>query len=239
MKICWMLLGCVLFLSSCAINRLNEEKTVVVLDKGSTENHFIVSVSKGPEWSHEFKPGPFIIHVYPQMVFWIENQTGELVETLYVSGADGKGIRNATKKQLGEEFYRICFPIWAKKVNLAGLQLPSNEVPYSDAVTSATPQSSFDLDIHMGALPDSFILYAEINKSMDWNENYTEEKMGWVGQPSIIYAAQIDSLIPNQLVSLKAIGYSNDTSPIPELVTDFKGIDTALELLDGIQVQFE
>ena len=239
MKTCWMLLVGLLLISSCAINHLNEEKTVIVLDKGNSETHLIVSVNKGPEWSHEFKPGPFVIHVYPQMVFWVENQNGELVETLYVSGADGKGFRNATKKQLGEEFYRLCFPIWSKKMNLVAHQLPTKEIPYSDAVTSATPQSSFDLDIHMGAFSTPFVLYAEINKSMDYNQIYTKENTDWIGQPSVVYAAQIDSLYNNQTTSLKPIGFSDDSKKPPELIRSFEGIDTALSMVDEIQFLFK
>lgn len=224
---------------SCAINHLNEKKTTITLDKGDRTNQLLISVVKGPQWSHEFRPGPFVIHVYPQMAFWIENEAGELIETLYLTGADGKGFKHATRKQLSDKFYPLCFPTWASKMKQAGKRLPSNEAPYSDAVTSATPQSSYDLNIHMGALPESFTVFAEINKSMDWNATFTKEDTDWIGQPAVIYAAKIDSVNSDEAIHFEAIGFSNTTSGVSEVTHDFTGIDTALELVNGIQVEFK
>lgn len=224
---------------SCTINRMHDEKTVVVLNKNGTETNMLISLTKGSEWAHQFKPGPFIINVYPQIVFWMESPEGDYFETLYVTGADGKGFRNATKKQLGEGFYKMCFPVWADRMKKAGQNLPSKETPYTDALTSATPQSSFDLDIHTGPLSTPLVFYAEINKSMDYNQTYTKENSDWMGQPSVLYSVRVDSVVHGSVYPMKLAGYCKGSVGNPEISTDFKPLDTALTLVQDIQVSFQ
>lgn len=234
-----LLLLTILSFFSCVINRLNDEKTVITLERNEKDNPMLISLTKGSQWSHKFTPGPFVIYIYPQVVFWIENNEGKLMETLYITGANGKYLKHATKRKLDDEFFQLCFPIWADKVIKANNKLPTAEEPYPDAITSATPQSSFDLDIKLGEIPDTFTIYAEINKSRDYNELYTEEKSDWIGQPSLVYAVEINEIVKEQKYYLKPIVRSGIASDIPGFHEDFEGIDTALELVSEISVVFK
>ena len=228
-----------LFLAACTINRLDEGKSVITLKENAAGNPVTISLTKGARWSHKFTPGPFVIYVYPQVVFWIENGNGELLETIYITGTNGKYSKNATKKKLDDEFFRQCFPVWADRLIQAHKKLPTAEDPYPDTITSATPQSSFDLNTKIGEVPLSFTIYAEINKSMDYNKFYTKEATDWVGQPSVVYAAEIGEIVKGQAYSLKPVGHSAIVSDDGSLHRDFDGIDTALELVSEIHVVFQ
>lgn len=225
-------------ITSCAINRIRDKKTVITLDKGRTGNPVTISLERGPDWSHQFRPGPFVIHIYPQMVFWLENESGEFLETLYVSGANGDYKNNSTKRRLDSEFFRLSFPVWAASLKQAGKELPSYKKPYTDSVTSATPQSSFDLKMNLGELPDSFKILFEINKSNDFNAVYTQDNSSWVGQPSVVYAVEIDKIKPDSTYYFEPAGHGSKLSETPEFVAGFEGIDTALELVEKIRVVF-
>lgn len=234
-----LLLIAFLFLTSCAINRLSDEKTVILLEKVENGHSMMISVLKGSHWSHKITPGPFVIHIYPQIVFWIEDGEGKFIETLFITGANGKYSKHSTKRKMDDEFFKHCFPIWSGRVIKANKKLPTTKNPYPDAITRATPQSSFDLDIKMAELPDGFTVNAEINKSMDYNEFYTKEKSDWIGQPSLVYGVEIDKGVKGKEYLLKPIGHSDIGSLDDKLHEDFEGVDTALELVHSIRVAFQ
>jgi hypothetical protein len=222
---------------SCAINRLNDEKTVITLESPQTENPVQISLTKGPQWSHKITPGPFIIHIYPQIVFWLEVNEGAVFKTLYITGANGDFSRHSTKRKLDAQFFKQCFPVWADKVIKAGERLPSAQYPYPDAVTSATPQSSFDLQLNIGNISEIFTIYAEINKTGDYNAVYTKENSDWVGQPSVIYAVKIHRPVTGEKIVFKPVGHSQAGST-PVLCPGFEGLDTALEMVNDLHIKF-
>lgn len=237
-KILNMFLPLLMIFFSCEINRLNQEKTVITLKSSDIENPVQISVIKGPQWSHKITPGPFVIHIYPQIVFWLEDDKGSVFKTLYITGANGSFSRHSTKRRLGARFFEECFPVWAEKVLRAGNSLPTAEHPYPDAVTCATPQSSFDLNLGIGQIPETSTVYAEINKTGDYNSVYTEENSQWSGQPSVVYAAEIRKPVRGQIIRFKPVGYSRAGSS-PVLQYGFEGLDTALEMVDEMTVMFK
>ena len=222
---------------SCEMNRLNQEKTVVTLHSSIIGNPVRISVVKGLQWSHKITPGPFVLHIYPQIVFWLETDHGAVFKTLYITGANGSFSKHSTKRRLGARFFEECFPVWADKILKAGESLPSVQHPYPDAVTGATPQSSFDLLLNIGNISDPFTIYAEINKTGDYNAVYTEENSQWSGQPSVVYAAEIRGPVEKQIIRFKPVGYSRAGST-PVLQHGFEGLDTALEMVSGISIEF-
>ena len=106
-----------------------------------------------------------------------------------------------------------------------------------DAVTSATPQSSFSVNTKLISNTDPFILFVEINKSTDTNAVFTEEKYEWVGQPSIIYSCEITSIKGDSEYILKPIGYG-DKRKTNSINHDLTSIDTALKIIQEIKVSF-
>lgn len=227
-----------LTLTSCAINRLNDEKSVIMLEKKREGGIPVqISVEKGPHWTHKITPGPFVIHILPQIVFWTEDTAGGFLETLYITGADGNYTRHATKGKMDSAYFRACFPVWADRAMRAGQSLPSSAQPYTDAVTSATPQSSFDLQFRMKKSDEPFVLMAEINQSSDYNEVFTEQLTDWTGQPSVVYAVRVDS-VQKEPFLLKARGRGGLPSEPAVFVEDLEGVDTALQIIDQIRFVF-
>ena len=93
-------------LSGCVMNKLNTEPQTVVLKDAGNGKNLIIEVSTDGQWSSRMKAGPLIFNILPQAVFWIEDQNGRLIETLYVTGADFKKMRHAAKNADGELFLR-------------------------------------------------------------------------------------------------------------------------------------
>ena len=110
-----------LFLS-CHINRLNPEKTVITLDSQEAGQPVRITVSRGPEWTRTFKPGPFVIHMLPQMVFWMEDSLNNRTQTLYITGADGDYKDNSAKRNEQEHYFKQYFPVWASGMVASGPQ---------------------------------------------------------------------------------------------------------------------
>jgi len=233
-----LLMAVLMALFACPINKINDAKTVITLPTGTDVNPMVIALEKGPQWSHTIRPEPFVIQIYPQLVFWVEDEAGNLIKTLYISGADGKFSKHASKKKMGSEFFRECLPIWSDKVLSSHQELPSSTTPYPDAVTSATPQSSFDVVTHLGHIKSAITLYAEINKSGDYNASYTKENSDWNGQPSVLYSVDIADIRNGQSYALKPVGHSDVFQKSPVFKAGFENLDTALEMVSEIRVTF-
>jgi len=229
----------VIILVACSINSLDEEKTTVTLASTVEVNPAVISVEKGPEWSFRFTPGPFVIWVYPQMAFWLEDGDGRFLRTLYITGG-GKGHfkNNAGKNEGEDDYFKEMLPVWSTAVIKAGENLPTKELPYTDGLTSATPQSDYDLELDLGALPDSCRILAEINRSADHNEFYTEELTDWIGQPSLVYAADLQRL-PDQPIVLQPVGRGGLPSEGLGFHEDLERINTAFAMVKEIRLVFD
>ncbi len=230
-------LAIAVLLSSCVMNKLDTQKSVITLNRPDGSTTVTLSVTKGEAWSHELNMGPFSINVHPQVVFWLEDANGNFIETLYITNATGDYKKHATKKEMQEKYFAACFPVWAEKLAAAGGTLPTQNEPYTDAVTSATPQSSFDVKLTVNELPETFRVCAELNKSADYNETYTEDNAEKFGQPSVVYAVDIKGLNASESYLLTPIGHGNSSSA-PVLTADLSSLDTALKMVDEIQVTF-
>lgn len=238
-KYCLIIALVMVFLSGCVWNKLNEEKTVIVLKQASGGSNISIGLEKGPQWTHQVGGGPFTFNVLPQLVFWLENDQGTFIKTLYISGATGSYSNHAKKSKLDDEYFQQALPIWAGKIEKAGYLLPSSDKPYADAVTGATPQSSFDLNIQTETLPQAFKVCAEINKSTDYNDFYTEDRTDWVGQPSIIYCVDVEHPFEEKQFNLLPVGHSHISPDQPGLDPDMDHIDTALDIVNSITVSFD
>jgi hypothetical protein len=223
-------------LSGCVMNRLDETHKTIALRQEIQGNPISVDVVKGKQWSVRMQAGPFVFNVLPQIVIWAEDQEGKLIDTLYITGADGKKMRHAAKNEKGAAFYPECFPVWAEKAKAAGKKMPSKKEPYTDTVTSATPMSSFTLDTRLGDTANSFFVYLEINKSDDKSEVFTKENNDWAGQPSLIYKAEVTEKGKEYAMTL--VGHGGKISDEPKIYEDMTGIDTALEQIEKIMVKF-
>ena len=158
----------------------------------------------------------------PDIAIWLANQSAYHIKTLYTSGS---------KDQL---------PYWAWKVEeYEKAKKESENSTDVDAVTSATPNSSFDPKDYI--LPERnkepFYMLIEVNKKGDKNEHYED-------QPSIIFKVEIDNKFPKIFQVLDIVGYSKYNKeektweayyPDEKLTSCLKLIDSALLTIEREQ----
>ncbi len=68
------------------MHRVNPEPRNIVLRENAGAA-LQVEVKTGAQWSSRMQAGPFIFNVLPQFAIWTEDDAGNLVETLYITGA--------------------------------------------------------------------------------------------------------------------------------------------------------
>jgi hypothetical protein len=82
-----------------------------------------------------------------------------------------------------------------------------------------------------------------VNRSYDFNaywhpERFPEDPVysgsGSSGQPSLVYAATLPQGEADRYVLLKPVGRGHHSGAHGELIADFEGMDTALELLGPV-----
>ena len=235
-----MLILASLLFSGCIMNKVSTEKEIILLKGETTGREIQLEIETGESWSRRMQAGPFIFNLLSQIVLWTEDDNGKLLETLYVSGADYRKMRHAEKKDKGEAFFRGSFPLWAQKMKEAGKQLPSPDNPFPDTITSATPTSDFTLETKLELSQPPFTLFAEVNSSGDENETFTREKNGWIGQPALLYAVEIERDLKNRekegAYTLKLIGHSGLPGQEAAIHTDLSGFDSALRQVKRIDL---
>jgi len=223
-----------LVLSGCVMNRVSLEKEAIVLRQDGGGRIIRLDLETGDAWSRKMQAGPLVFNVLSQVVIWTEDGEGRLLETVYVSGADYTKMRNAAKKEKGEQFFRESFPLWARKMSEAGRRLPSPESPYTDAVTSATPSNDFSLETKLEQTSPPFSIIAEINTAGDENDTFTKDRNGWVGQPALIYTARVTGQDAGYLLELA--GHSGLLDQEAALYTDLSAFDSALRQVKQIKL---
>lgn len=205
--------------------------------------------AEGIELNIHFTKG--MHHNYPLMVIWIEDTSGNYLQTLYVAESIGKGIFNYGQTKEGKwmpgEIRRpAALPYWSHKRGIKaedGLYIPSTKNPMPDAISGETPLASFILKTKLSKPhPKRFNLLFEINQTWDWNEYWTNNKYPdddeykTSCQPALVYATQID-LSSNQLeYLLKPIGHSHYSGKDGKLYSDLTTLTTALEIASEIRV---
>jgi len=240
----------ILALSACVVNPLKESPHNVVLNPERTGVRVTFTVARGPAWSDRVTEGPVRFNVLPQIAAWMETPDGRFVDTLYVTGALGGPWTHASKGSKGRAFYIECFPAWSHRVlNSSNHQLPGPETPYTDGYTSATPQSTFLVStiVPIDTFEDGFVLYAEVNRSGDYNAAHPKPESGdfdpiqpekgvdWDGQPSVVYKADVIGAGRGDRFVLKPVGHGDPGAP-RHIDPDLAQLDTALQIVDEIDL---
>jgi len=209
-----------------------------------------IDIKVGPHYSG---PGAVILGVtttgIPQMAVWIEDMNGNYLETLYVT----KKASNSSYIQSlfgGDEVRRPeALPHWSFSRGIRsddGLMAPSSANPIADAVTGATPVSSFDLRSVTNVEHDEVIVKFEVNRSFDFNEFYHSEAFpndavysgsGSSAQPSLIYAATVNLNDDERYYFMTLIGRGHHSGKNGDLYTDLAGITTAKEMVNRVIVE--
>jgi len=89
------------------MNKVRQEPDSIELKQEMGGDSIVFEIKKGESWSQQMKAGPFIFNILPQIVIWMEDESGDFITTLYITGADGKGFRHAVRMER-----HPCFRIW-------------------------------------------------------------------------------------------------------------------------------
>jgi hypothetical protein len=206
---------------------------------------------KGPELKIEMTRGAS--HNHPLMAIWVEDESGEFVQTLYVAESIGKGIFQHVDGSKGfwmpGEIRRpAALPYWSHQRGIKaedGLYLPTPTDPVADAYTGPTPGKSFILHTRLDDPEmNKFNVLFEINQTWDWNEHWTnnkypeDEEYKSSCQPALVYSASIDMNNPQEEYVMKIIGRSHHSGATGELFDDIHTMTTALHIAEEIVVRF-
>jgi hypothetical protein len=155
----------------------------------------------------------------PHIAIWLENQGGYHIKTLRSPGPENISH----------------LPYWDFKVK--GWEKAKREAEEQgevDAVTTATPNGSFDpADYILPADPGNstpYKLLIEVNQPADPHGTYED-------QPSLVYSAEIDNLNPRIYQLLEMVGYpkreDEDGKEAWALYYMDDGFGSALDLIDS------
>jgi len=238
----------------------NEFRNNQMSKREETFDYQIIKLDKtigAHEISIELKKG--IGFKYPLFAVWVEDTSGNYVETLYISRVISTSTYYFNKKIDGKYVPTIvrrpeALPYWSHKRGVKasdGLYIPLDSSPDLDAVSGATPTSNFILQINSDINNLShFKIFLEVNQSYDWNEYYTKNKFpedsiysssGEVGQPALVYSAEIrtDDLTSKPHNIMNLVGHSHHSGKNGKLFTDLSNITTAKMIADRIIITIE
>ncbi len=205
-----------------------------------------IRITVGDSWLHDF---PLFLWFKtknsPQFAVWIEDESGNYLDTVYVTkkvATEGWVFNSGNRRS-------EALPFWSHsrgEVYSDGLLLPTKDDPLPDAVTSATPKGSSILPVSLPSGTDRFIIYAEFNHSVDFNDFYPEDaaegdsgysggEMG-SGQPSVIYRAVLDSasLEPGGEVIFELAGHGSADGSSGNLYPDISNLTTASNIVSSV-----
>ena len=235
-------------------------KELKPIDRQLTETIYTRFEQQGKNLSIDIKagkhysgPGAVILGVtttgIPQMAVWVEDTQGNYLETLYVT----KRASNSSYLHSlfgGEEVRRPeALPHWSFSRGIKsadGLMMPSGDQPIADAITGATPVSSFDLRTVTDVKYDEVVVKFEINRSFDFNHTYHKDAFpndavysgsGSSAQPSLIYAATLNLKSDERYHFMRLIGRGHHSGKNGDLHKDLIGITTAKEMVSRVIVE--
>lgn len=199
----------------------------------------------------EFNKGKDFYH--PLIVFWLEDIEGNYIQTIYASqsiatGTFRFGVSEGKNWKPGERRRPAALPYWGHKRGVKssdGLYLPSPQAPLPDAITGATPKTSFIVKSILKPNLKQFKVLMEINQTWDWNQYWhnnrfpDDEEYKTSSQPALVYMADIDLTNGNKTFELKPVGHSHPSGKTGELFTDISTLTTALNIAKKITVKVE
>jgi hypothetical protein len=181
----------------------------------------------------------------PQFAVWIEDDTGDYIQTVFVTR------KTATEGWIFNKGNRHieAVPRWMHQRNILdsdGYLLPSKKEPLIDGVSGATPKKEIEILFSPDPALTRFRIVLEINHSTDfntaWPESAAEGSAGWSGgsegsgQPSLVYSELIDLSGPGPWLLLLD-GHGSPDGSDGEINTDVTGMTTALSILGRAEVE--
>lgn len=220
---------------------------VIDLKKAVGNHNVIIELKKGEAFQ------------YPLFAIWAEDSVGNYLETLYISRVISSSTFDYGKKVEGKWKSEVlrrpeALPYWSHKRGIKasdGLFTPLSGAPDLDGVSGATATSNFIVKSKSNFNNlNNYRILLEVNQSYDWNEYYTRDKFpsdeiysgsGQVGQPSLIYAAEIKNteLKSTTHKIMDLIGHGHHSGEDGKLYRDLLQITTAKNIAKRIILTLE
>ena len=220
------------------------------------------SMGEDPDITVDFLKGKHFWN--PQVAIWIEDSSGNYIETLLVTTSTAKGLfysgRSASNFKETDEAKvaentptRIvdALPYWSHKRNHKyndGLYSPPPGEPLPDGITGATPKENFYFKATDSGIKDlnTFKVMVEVNVAFDENEFYSEYDFledslyhggtGLLGQPSLIYGTTINKKDNQRYYVLSLLGHGHHSGANGDLISDFSTVTTAKYVVERIVI---
>ncbi|MGL1900752.1 MAG: DUF4405 domain-containing protein [Fibrobacterales bacterium] len=185
-------------------------------------------------------PDGRILTLIPQVAVWLQDEAGQYIETLYISGKSATGNYSGGKNRRPG-----ALPVWSHARNIKsadGLMMPDSSSAVSDAVSGATPLTGYSVLSKYSPDP-SLKLMIEYNRSFDFNDHFNKNNFAndstYVknpnGQPSLVYSANLNG--NTTLVLAKLIGHGHISGADGEINADMSHITSAANIFKGIVVE--
>jgi hypothetical protein len=194
-----------------------------------------------------FEKGPS--HNHPSFSIWVEDTSGNYIQTLFVTKAVATGIfehgdNSQGQWKVGERRILAALPYWAHKRGVKsadGKYAPDPAHQVADAYTGATPKANFNLVTFLdNPIKTRFNLLLEINQPWDWNEFWTnnkfpdDEEYKASSQPALVYEVTLDPATKGEKKELKIIGHSHYSGAEGNLYPDINTITTAKDIIGKV-----
>lgn len=244
MRIIFILLLVISVSCSSSLNRKEatnaENRTTITTNAGGSGSTIDIDFYKGKSFYR------------PLMAFWLEDTSGNYIQTLYVARSVATGTFRYAKQSgnkwiPGPKRAPQTLPYWAHKRGVQasdGLYMPEPEKPVADAYTGATPLTGFSVHSKSdNPLPDKFNVMMEINENWDWNQYWTNDKYPddeyykMSCQPAVVYSVLVDRNRPGASYKMKPAGHSHYSGKTGELFPDLSTLTTALHIADSVIVR--
>jgi len=169
------------------------------------------------------------VTIYPQVACWIETPQGNYLDTIYATAKSARKAWRAAPPEGRPE----ALPVW--------FHLLLARSAAADGISGATPSGITARDSALAAaLPSgTYAVKLEVNRSYDYNENYTRANSGVNGQPSLIYeCAIVVGEGPSKGV-FEPVGKGSIDGSDGEIRPGLEGITTALQLLERAEISYD
>lgn len=241
-----LIFSLIILSSSCSqtsvkgTKEIPDEKTVVTTNPEGKGEAITVELTRGKSF------------YYPLFAIWIEDTSGNYIQTLYVAKSVATGIFRFGKEGKNrwiEAPKRApqTLPFWAHKRGIQasdGLFVPDSASSVPDAYSGPTPVRGFVLKSHAdNPLPRHFKVLLEINQNWDWNEYWTNDKYPddenykMSCQPSLVYEADINLKSPEEIYRMNPVGHGHYSGKTGELFPDLSTLTTALQIAEAVFVR--
>lgn len=181
-----------------------------------------------------------------QLAVWLEDDSGQFVETVYVSrkvGQKGLGNRGGglDDKRGGSRFSSL--PVWANKQGIDygdGNYHPTGDHPLPDAISGASPKAGEFILQHRleKPLPEgNYHYFVEVNKSFDDNEHHN---YSWYrGQPSVVWKGKLSVGGKPVAGSAAIIGHGHPAGADGIINPDISTLTSARELIQSVKIEYK